>query len=146
MGTITGTKRGVTIVRRTITPDNTLGVYLVTADFAAYTGSSDDAALAGVGAYITASVRDGKCSSWFRRNPRRIRWGLHSLFRCTRVQPDRSGEGHRAYLFGSDDRPGQLRSCLLRSLRFHDVTGPPPSSATPAANGRIKRTNDNRDY
>lgn len=60
MSTITGTKRSCTIVRRTITPQNTLGVYLVTADFAAYTGASDDAALAGVGAFISASVRDGK--------------------------------------------------------------------------------------
>lgn len=60
MATITGTKRNCAIVRRTITPQNTLGVYLVTADFAAYTGSSDDATLAAVGAFISASVRDGK--------------------------------------------------------------------------------------
>jgi hypothetical protein len=60
MATITGTKRNVLIVKRPDTPYDTIGVYRVTADFAAYTGSTDDGALAGVGAFITASVRDGK--------------------------------------------------------------------------------------
>ena len=60
MATITGTKKNVAIIQRARGPFGTLGVYAVTVDFAAYTGSTDSGALADVGAFISASVRDGK--------------------------------------------------------------------------------------
>lgn len=60
MATITGVKGTPSIVRRPSGPHDTRGVYLVTANFGAYVGANDDAALAGVGAAITASIRDGK--------------------------------------------------------------------------------------
>lgn len=65
MATITGTIRGVNLKSRanqgagTTTRDH-LEVWEVTADFAAYTGSSDDAALALVSATISDRARDGK--------------------------------------------------------------------------------------
>lgn len=65
MTTITGTFRGATLVSKsfggggTSTRDLT-EVWLYMADFAAYTGASDDAALATVGANISAQARDGR--------------------------------------------------------------------------------------
>jgi len=65
MATINGTIRGINLVNKafsgsgTTTRDKT-EVYLVTCDFGAYTGSSDDATLPAVGAAITARVRDGR--------------------------------------------------------------------------------------
>lgn len=64
MATISGTIRSCTLVSKafagagTTTRDRT-EVWLVTADFAAYTGSADTAALATVGAAITSRVADG---------------------------------------------------------------------------------------
>lgn len=60
MATITGTKGTPAIIRRPFSKFDARGVALVTAHFAAYTGSSDDATIADVGAAITASIRDGK--------------------------------------------------------------------------------------
>lgn len=60
MATITGVKGTAAIVKRPATRHDSRGVYLVTANFGTYVGAADDAALAGVGAAITASVRDGK--------------------------------------------------------------------------------------
>ena len=60
MATITGTKRNVAIVSRPKGPFGSLSVYLLTVDFAAYTGSTDSGALADIGAFITSTVRDGK--------------------------------------------------------------------------------------
>lgn len=74
MATITGTIRGISLVNRswsgsgTTTRDLT-EVWLVTADFAAYTGSSDDAALATVSASITARARDGRTRTLFWAGP-----------------------------------------------------------------------------
>lgn len=65
MGTITGTIRGCNLKSRafqgagTTTRDH-LEVWEVTADFAAYTGSTDTAALSAVSAAISARARDGK--------------------------------------------------------------------------------------
>lgn len=60
MATITGVKGGISIVRRPTGPYDTRGVYLVPANFGAYVGANDDATITGVGAAITASIRDGK--------------------------------------------------------------------------------------
>lgn len=60
MATIYGTKLAPAVVKRPQSKHDARGVALVCANFAAYTGSSDDAAISGVGAAITASMRDGK--------------------------------------------------------------------------------------
>jgi hypothetical protein len=65
MATITGTIRGCTNVSKAIqgagtTVKDLTEVWLLTADFAAYTGSADDAALALVSATISARARDGR--------------------------------------------------------------------------------------
>lgn len=65
MATITGTIKSATLVSKafagagTTTRDMT-EVWLVTADFAAYTGATDDAALATVAATISNQARDGR--------------------------------------------------------------------------------------
>jgi hypothetical protein len=65
MATITGTLRGCNLKNKanqgagTTTRDG-LEVWELTYDFAAYTGSSDDATVTGVPAAISARVRDGK--------------------------------------------------------------------------------------
>ncbi len=74
MATITGTIRGCTLVNKafsgsgTTTRDKT-EVWMLTADFAAYTGSTDDAALALVSAEINARVRDGRTRTLFWAGP-----------------------------------------------------------------------------
>lgn len=65
MATITGTYRSATNLSKanqgagTTTRDG-LEVWLLTYDFAAYTGSSDDATVTGVPTVINSQVRDGK--------------------------------------------------------------------------------------
>lgn len=59
MATISGTIKGITLVNASGTRKS----YILTADFAAYTGASDTAAIAGVGAAITAQTRNGKTNT-----------------------------------------------------------------------------------
>lgn len=56
MATITGTLTGMTLIHA----NGARKTYHVTADFAAYTGSSDDGTLTGVGAFIKGRNRNGK--------------------------------------------------------------------------------------
>lgn len=58
MATIAGTITGVSLLRSK--EGSGRKAYLLTCDFAAYTGASDDASLAGVGAAILAKTRNGK--------------------------------------------------------------------------------------
>lgn len=60
MATIAGSIVGITNVRRNDTPDGALNVARVAVNFAAYTGSTDDGTIAGVGAAIAACLRNGK--------------------------------------------------------------------------------------
>lgn len=65
MATISGTIRGCDLISKDFqgggtTTRSMVEVWLVTADFAAYTGSGDDAALALVSATISARARDGR--------------------------------------------------------------------------------------
>jgi hypothetical protein len=64
MSTIAGTIRSASLQSKAMegagtTTRDRMEVWLVTADFAAYTGSTDDASLAAVGAAISARARDG---------------------------------------------------------------------------------------
>lgn len=58
MATISGTITGVAALRSK--ESNGRKAYLVTANFGAYTGAADSAALTGVGAAILAKTRNGK--------------------------------------------------------------------------------------
>lgn len=74
MPTINGTIRGLTLVNKafsgsgTTTRDKT-EVWMLTADFAAYTGAADDAALLLVSAEISARARDGRTRTLFWAGP-----------------------------------------------------------------------------
>lgn len=63
MAVISGTIRGLTCVNRTFTGYGSREAWFITADFGAYTGAADTASLAGVGAAIDATARDGKAST-----------------------------------------------------------------------------------
>jgi hypothetical protein len=63
MATITGTIDGITLLAASSTGVGARKTYLVTASFGAYTGATDDAKLAGVGAAIASFVRNGKTNS-----------------------------------------------------------------------------------
>lgn len=65
MATIAGTITGVTLVRA----NGTRKTYLLTVDFAAYTGASDDASIAAVGATIAARTRNGKTNTLVAGSP-----------------------------------------------------------------------------
>lgn len=65
MATISGTIQGITLLRA----NGARKHYLITADFAAYTGASDTAAIAGVGAAITAQTRNGKTNTLVTGSP-----------------------------------------------------------------------------
>lgn len=74
MATITGTLRGCDLISKDFqgggtTTRSMTEVWLVTADFAAYTGSSDDAALALVSATISGRARDGRTRTLFWAGP-----------------------------------------------------------------------------
>lgn len=58
MATISGTITGVSALRSK--EGSGRKAYLITADFAAYSGGSDTAAISGVGAAILAHTRNGK--------------------------------------------------------------------------------------
>lgn len=60
MATIAGTIRGITCMSKTFTGNGAREVWLLTVDFGAYTGAADDASIAGVGAAISSTCRDGK--------------------------------------------------------------------------------------
>lgn len=74
MSTITGTIKGVNLVSKDFQGGGTstrsmTEVWLVTADFAAYTGATDDADLATVSATISDHVRDGRTRTLFWAGP-----------------------------------------------------------------------------
>ncbi len=60
MSVISGTIRGCSLVSDTFSGKGNRQVWLLTADFAAYSASGDSAALAGVGAAISAKARDSR--------------------------------------------------------------------------------------
>lgn len=63
MSVIAGTITGVTLVRAPVPGGGARKSYLCTVNFAAYTGASDTASVAGVGAAIAAFVKNGKTNT-----------------------------------------------------------------------------------
>jgi hypothetical protein len=107
MATIAGTIRGITLVSKafqaagTTTKDLT-EVWLVTADFAAYSGSADTASLAAVGAAISARARDGKT--------RVLKWGAPAFSGADTANQavDFCGTSVAALTISTDDFTGEL--------------------------------------
>lgn len=107
MATISGTIRGINLLHRaekgagTTTRDMT-EVWEVSADFGAYTGSADTAALAAVGAAITARARDGRT--------RVLKWGapMYSGADNNNQAIDFCGASVAALTISTDDFTGEL--------------------------------------
>ena len=122
MATISGTIKGVNLVNKawsgsgTTTRDRT-EVWLVTADFAAYTGSSDTAALALVGAAITATVRDGAT--------RTLAWGAPCLAGADTANQAVlfCGASVAALTISTDDFTGELCTLNTVSTEVTSTTG-----------------------
>lgn len=107
MATIAGTIRGINLLHRaekgagTTTRDQT-EVWEVSADFAAYTGSTDDASLAGVGAAISARARDGKTRTLKAAMP------MYSGADANNQAVDFAGASVAALTISTDDLTGEL--------------------------------------
>lgn len=122
MATINGTIRGINLVNKafngagTTTRDKT-EVYFVTADFAAYTGSTDDAALAAVGAAISARIRDGKT--------RTLAWAGPAMAGCdaNNQAVNFCGTSVAALTISTDDLTGELCSVNTVSTEVTSTSG-----------------------
>jgi hypothetical protein len=113
MTTIAGTIRSINLLSRaekgagTTTRDQT-EIWMVTADFAAYTGASDDASLAAVGAAISTTARDGKT--------RVLKWGAPAVSGAdaNNQAVDFCGASVAALTISSDDFTGEL--CAVNTV------------------------------
>jgi hypothetical protein len=113
MSTIAGTIRGINLLHRaekgagTTTRDQT-EVWEVSADFAAYTGSGDDASLAAVGAAISARARDGKTRTLKGALP------MYSGADANNQAVDFCGTAVAALTISTDDLTGEL--CAVNTV------------------------------
>ncbi len=122
MATITGTLKSATLVSKanqgagTSTRDG-LEVWLMTFDFAAYTGSADDATVTGVPAAINARVRDGKT--------RTLLWGAPAFCGAdTANQPvNFCGTSVAALTISTNDFTGELCTVNTVSTEVTSTTG-----------------------
>lgn len=105
MGTITMTKRGGTCVSKSFRGAGTLEVWLLECDVAAY-ASTDDLAVAGVGAFIDTLARDGKTSTlqWATPAHAGVDTNGQALYAC--------GASVAAMTVSSDALAGELCSAL----------------------------------
>jgi hypothetical protein len=122
MATITGTIRGCNNVSKAFqaagtTVKDMTEVWLVTADFAAYTGSTDDAALALVSATISARVRDGRT--------RTLKWGAPAFSGAdtTNQAVDFCGTAVAALTISTDSLTGELCAVNTVSTEVTSTTG-----------------------
>jgi hypothetical protein len=122
MSTITGTIRGCDLISKafqgagTTTRDMT-EVWLVTSDFAAYTGSTDDATLATVSASISARARDGRT--------RTLKWGAPAFggADANNQSVDFCGTAVAALTISSDSLTGELCSVNTVSTEVTATSG-----------------------
>lgn len=122
MTTIAGTIRSANLKSKAFqgagtTTRDRLEVWEVTADFAAYTGSTDDASLAAVGAAITARVRDGAT--------RTILWGAPAY--CGADANNQAvnfcGTSVAALTVSTDDLTGELCTVNTVSTEVTSTSG-----------------------
>lgn len=95
---------------------NTRRAYLITADFAAYTGASDTATITGVGAAIAAQVRNGKTIT--------LRGGIsaHSGLDTNAQQVHFTGASVTAATLSTDDLTGQLSTSATTATEITTST------------------------
>lgn len=122
MGTITGTLRGCDLVSKAMqgagtTTRDGLEVWLLTYDFAAYTGSTDDATVTGVPAAINARVRDGRT--------RTLLWGAPAFCGAdANNQPvNLCGTSVAALTISTNDFTGELCSVNTVSTEVTSTSG-----------------------
>ena len=106
MSTITATKRGATCLSKSFRGAGTLEVWLLECDLAAYTGSSDDLAIAAVGAFIDSLARDGKTSTLVWGTPAHagVDTNAQAVYAC--------GASVAALAISTDDLTGELCSAM----------------------------------
>ena len=63
MATINGTIKGVSLVQGNVNGSGARKAYLLSCDFAAYTGAADTATITGVGAAIATATKNGKTNT-----------------------------------------------------------------------------------
>jgi len=118
MSSIAGTIRGVNLMRKSDRGLGTRELWLVSADFGAHT-AGDTAAIAGVGAAITARVRDGKT--------RTLRWAAPSMAGSDTaglaVYMTSAGTGNSSLTISTDDLQGQLGSATGAVAAFAASNG-----------------------
>lgn len=110
MANIDGTIRGVSLYSKAFSQTGTVSVrdrrevYMVTADFAAYTGSTDVARILGVGAAISDHCHDGKT--------RTVRFGVPAFAGgdSNNQSVFFTGTSVEAATVSTDDLTGQLSS------------------------------------
>lgn len=122
MATIAGTIRSCSLQSKAMEGAGTstrdrMEVWLVTADFAAYTGASDDASLTGVGAAISARARDGAT--------RTILWGAPAY--CGADANNQAvnfcGTAAAALTVSTDDLTGELCTVNTVSTEVTSTSG-----------------------
>lgn len=110
MTTISGTITGASLVASNVNGLGARKAYMVTADFGAYTGASDTAALAGVGAAIASRTANGKTNT------------LRGAFTCQAGGDTAnqavyfSGAAVQALTVSSDDLTGNLANAAGTEL------------------------------
>lgn len=118
MATINGTIRSVTeISANPMASGQTRKAYLITADFAAYTGSSDTATITGVGAAITTATRSGKTLT--------LRGGIsaHAGLDTAAQSVHFTGTSVTAATLSTDDLTGQLSTNATTATEVTTTTG-----------------------
>jgi hypothetical protein len=123
MSTVAGTIRSISLMSKAMEGAGTTTrdrneVWLVTADFGAYTGSSDTATIATVGAAITATARDGRT--------RTLMWGAPAFCgaEVTTNQPvNFGGTSVAALTISTDDFTGQLNAVNTVATEITSTAG-----------------------
>lgn len=119
MATISGTIRGLQCMSRSFSGYGSREVWLLTADFGAYTGASDTAQITGVGAAINATARDGKTTT--------LLWGATAFpgadSNAQLVFP--AGASVQAMTVSSDDLTGNLANTSGTELTSSTATVSP---------------------
>jgi hypothetical protein len=110
MAVINGTIKGCTLVSKTFTGIGAREVWLLTCDFAAYTGASDTATITGVGAELATRIRDGKT--------RTLRYGVcaHAGADTANQAVYATGTAVQAMTVSSGDLTGQLSTAALAEI------------------------------
>jgi len=102
MAVINGTIIGITLANATLQGAGTRKTYLITANFAAYNGAADTATITGVGAAISAQVRNGRTITL--RGGISASAGLDTAAQAVHF----TGTSVTAATLSSDDLTGQL--------------------------------------